>query len=176
MSRNGPKPLEGLLRGKEHGSALDSLGLARTMHARYSYRVWWGVMLPEEARAVVGEWCGSVPARLVRVAAPPASRTAAPLRAVDTKSVLSTYSRVLQRLQRITTLCHVTPPHLASPHPISRRTPPHSTASPTPPHLALHPPHPTLHCTTPPYLASPHLAAPAPPCPPSLSIVISSKF
>jgi hypothetical protein len=82
VSRNGPKPLEGLLRGKEHGSTLDSLGPARTMHARYSYRVWWGVMLLEEVRAVVGEWCGSVPARLMCIAAPPASRTAAPLHAL----------------------------------------------------------------------------------------------
>jgi hypothetical protein len=58
VSRTGPKPLEGLLRGKERGSTLDSLGLACTMHARYSYQVWWGVMLPEEVRTVIGEWCG----------------------------------------------------------------------------------------------------------------------
>jgi hypothetical protein len=108
VSRNGPKPLEGLLRGKERGSTLDLLGPARTMHAQYSYRVWWGVMLPEEARAVVGEWCGSVPARLVHVATPPASRTAAPLHAVNTKSVLSTYSRVLQHLQCINMRVHQT--------------------------------------------------------------------
>jgi hypothetical protein len=101
VSRNGPKPLEGLLRGKERSSALDSLGPARMMHAQYSYQVWWGVMLPEEACTVVGEWCGCVPARLVRVAAPPAFQTTTPLRAVDAKSVLSTYSRVLLRLRHI---------------------------------------------------------------------------
>jgi hypothetical protein len=39
-------------------------------------------MLPEEVHVVIGEWCGSVPARLARVAVPPASRTAAPPRAL----------------------------------------------------------------------------------------------
>ena len=56
--------------------------------------------MPEEARAVVGKWCSSVPARLARVAAPPAFRTAAPLRAL---------SRVLPRLRRINVtgkMCH----------------------------------------------------------------------
>jgi hypothetical protein len=61
-------------------------------------------MLPEEARAVVGEWCGGVPARLARVAAPPASRTAAPLRALVAKSVISTFPRVLPRLRRISAM------------------------------------------------------------------------
>jgi hypothetical protein len=61
-------------------------------------------MLPEEARAVVGKWCSSVPARLARVAAPPAFRTAAPLRALAAKSVISTFPRVLQCLQRINAL------------------------------------------------------------------------
>jgi hypothetical protein len=105
VSQNGPKPLKGLLRGKEHGSALDSLGPACTTHARYSYRVWWGVMLPEEVCVVIGEWCGSVPARLACVAAPPASRTAAPLHALATKSVISTFPRMLQCLQRIIGVC-----------------------------------------------------------------------
>jgi hypothetical protein len=98
VSLESPKPFGGLLRGKERGSALDSLGPARTTLAPSFCGVSWGVMLPEEARAVVGEWCGEC------ACVPPASRTAAPLRAVDTKSVLSGYSRVLPRLRRINVL------------------------------------------------------------------------
>jgi hypothetical protein len=120
VSRNGPKPLEGLLRGKECGSALDLLGPARTMHARYSYRVWWGVMLPEEVHAVIGGWCGSVPARLAHIAVPPASWTAALLHALAAKSVISTFPRVLQHLRHISV-------DAPSPHAVS-----------TPPPLKLH--------------------------------------
>jgi len=81
-----PKPLEGLLRGTRDGSVLDWLGLGRTTLAPSSCRVWWEVVLAEEARAVVGEGMVGLPARLARVAAPPASRAAAPPRAAS-KSV-----------------------------------------------------------------------------------------
>jgi hypothetical protein len=68
--------------------------------ARYSYRVWWGVVLVEEARMVIGEGCGCVPAKLVRV--PPASRTAAPPHARSgAKSVVCALSCVLPCLRRI---------------------------------------------------------------------------
>ena len=59
-------------------------------------------MLPEEARTVIGEWCGECACEACAVAVPPASWTTTLLRAVDAKSVLSTYSRVLQCLWHIT--------------------------------------------------------------------------
>jgi hypothetical protein len=108
-SLESPRPFVGLLRGTCSGSVLDWLGLAHTSLAPSSCRVLWGVMLPEEACAVVGEWCGCVPVRLACIAAPPASQAAAPLHALDTKSVWCTFPCMLLCLWRIIKLLQAQP-------------------------------------------------------------------
>jgi hypothetical protein len=95
-----PKPLGGLLRAARGGSILDSLGLARTTLAPSFHNVCWCVGSSGECM-VVGEgvWCCAS-----KVATPPASRAAAPLCALDAKSVLCAFLCVLPHLRRISEL------------------------------------------------------------------------
>jgi hypothetical protein len=93
-----PKPLEGLLRGTRDDSVLNWLGLGRTTLAPSSCRVWWGVVLAEEARAVVGEGMVGLCCRGTGL---PGRCSAACCVQVSGLSVVCALSRVLPRLRRI---------------------------------------------------------------------------